>query len=124
MTLVRIDANSAVPPFEQLRAQLVDAIRSGELAPGTGLPTVRQLAADLGLAKNTVARAYQALEADGLVRGEGRNGTVVLDRAATVDPGTATRLAAAARRYLAEVSRLGAHTDDAIAAIHRAVLDG
>ena len=103
---------------------MVDAIRSGELAPGTSLPTVRQLAADLGLAKNTVARAYQALETDGLVRGEGRNGTVVIGRAATVDPGTAARLAAAARRYLAEVSQLGAHPDDAIVAIHRAVLDG
>jgi DNA-binding transcriptional regulator YhcF (GntR family) len=123
VTLVRFDPASAVPPFEQLRSQLVSAIRAGELAPGVSLPTVRQLAADLGLAKNTVAKAYQALEAEGLVRGEGRNGTVVLGGTTAVDPGAATRLADAARRYLAEVRRLGASPDDAVAAVHRAALE-
>ena len=119
MTLLRLDQRSPVPAFEQLRLQLTDAIRTGELPAGTSLPTVRQLAADLDLAKNTVARAYQALEADGLVRGEGRNGTVVLgDR--SVDLVSAKRLAAATRRYLAELAAIGADADDAIAAIRRA----
>ena len=49
----------------------------GDLAPGTRLPTVRQLAADLGLAANTVARAYRELEADGVIATYGRKGTFV-----------------------------------------------
>jgi DNA-binding transcriptional regulator YhcF (GntR family) len=119
MSLLQVDPHSAVPVFEQLRVQLTDAIRTGELPAGTSLPTVRQLAADLDIAKNTVARAYQALETDGLVRGEGRHGTVVLgDR--SVDSDSAQRLAAVTRRYLAELAAIGADADDAIAAIRRA----
>lgn len=121
MTIVRVDPSSPVPPYEQLRQQLTSAIRTGELRSGTSLPTVRQLAADLGIAKNTVARAYQALEAQGLVRGEGRNGTVVTAGAALIDATASSKLADAARRYVAEVRRLGGGPQDAIAAIHRAV---
>ena len=74
---LEIDAASAVPPFEQLRAQLAERIRGGVIAPGERLPTVRGLADDLGLAVNTVARTYRELEAEGLVETRGRNGTVV-----------------------------------------------
>lgn len=73
-----IDPRSNVPPYEQLRSQLVVQITRGELAPGTQLPTVRRLASDLGLAANTVARTYRELEGAGFVRTAGRNGTVVL----------------------------------------------
>ena len=65
MSLLRIDPASAIPPYEQLRTQVVAMTVTGELEPGQKLPTVRQLAADLGLAPNTVARAYRELEADG-----------------------------------------------------------
>lgn len=78
MTL-RIDASSAVPPFEQLRQQIAGQVSRGELAPGAQLPTVRRLAADLGLAPNTVARSYKELEAVGVVRTAGRRGTVVAE---------------------------------------------
>ena len=54
--LIRVDAASAVPPYEQVRAQIAALVRSGDLAVGTRLPTVRRLAEDLGLAANTVAR--------------------------------------------------------------------
>ena len=54
--MLRIDPKSATPPFEQLRLQFIEQVRSGELAAGAKLPTVRRLAADLGLAPNTVAR--------------------------------------------------------------------
>jgi DNA-binding transcriptional regulator YhcF (GntR family) len=80
-----VDASSAVPPFEQLRQQLVVQIESGELPPGTQLPTVRRLAADLGLAPNTVARTYRELEQAGLVRTAGRRGTVVAEPTLDVD---------------------------------------
>lgn len=72
-----VDTASPVPPFEQLRQQFVAQIENGELPTGTQLPTVRRLAADLGLAPNTVARTYRELEHAGLVRTGGRRGTVV-----------------------------------------------
>ena len=67
---------------EQVRAQ----VESGELAPGTKLPTVRRLADELGIATNTVARAYRELEGLGVIETRGRAGSVVtgtgVDRAA------------------------------------------
>lgn len=78
--LLRIDLTSDEPPYEQLRRQIAEAAAAGLLAPGHRLPTVRQLAADLGLAANTVARAYKELEADGVVETHGRGGTLVATR--------------------------------------------
>lgn len=75
--MIVIDPASAVPPFEQLRRQLIDDVSSGALSPGTRLPTVRRLAEDLGLAPGTVARAYRELEAAGIIETRGRNGTFV-----------------------------------------------
>jgi DNA-binding transcriptional regulator YhcF (GntR family) len=75
--MIAVDPRSAVPPFEQLRAQVVDAVASGELAAGQRLPTVRRLAEDLGIAPGTVARAYRELEASRIIETRGRNGTFV-----------------------------------------------
>lgn len=80
-----MDAGSAVAPYEQVREQIEGLIRRGELAQGTRLPTVRQLAGELGLAVNTVARTYKELEADRLVETRGRNGTFVLASRSQVD---------------------------------------
>ena len=79
MTLpsLRVDPEGAVAPFEQIRTQLALAIESGALAEGDRLPTVRGLAGDLGVAVNTVARAYRELESEGLVVTASRAGTVV-----------------------------------------------
>lgn len=65
--MIVIDSHSPVPPFEQLRAQLARQIQDHTLAVGTRLPTIRRLAADLGLAANTVGRAYRELEEAGLI---------------------------------------------------------
>ena len=72
-----IDHASAEAPFEQLRRQIRDAALTGDLAAGSKLPTVRALAAELGLAANTVARAYRELESDGVIETRGRNGSFV-----------------------------------------------
>ena len=79
MSLPRLTvaADSATAPFEQIREQVAGLIESGALAEGERLPTVRGLAADLGVAVNTVARAYRELEAGGLVVTASRAGTVV-----------------------------------------------
>lgn len=95
-----IDAASAQPPFQQLQSAIIDAVSSGELVPGTKLPTVRGLAAQLGLATNTVASAYRALEASGIVEGRGRAGTFVKLDADGDDP-----IAAEARRIALETAR-------------------
>ena len=63
---VRIDHRASGPLFDQLRTQIIDGVRDGRLPPGTRLPTVRELAGELGLAVNTVARAYRELESAGL----------------------------------------------------------
>lgn len=119
MITVAIDAASPVPPFEQLRQQLERHIRNGTLRAGEQLPTVRQLARDLGLAKNTVARSYQALERDGLVVGDRRRGTIVLERAQQVSEYD-DAVASAARRYLSALEELGVPIDDAIEAVRTA----
>jgi DNA-binding transcriptional regulator YhcF (GntR family) len=75
--MLTINTSSATPPYEQLRVQFMEQVRSGELAAGTRLPTVRRLAEDLGLAPNTVARAYRELESDGFIETRGRNGSFV-----------------------------------------------
>lgn len=72
-----INSTSPMPPFEQLRTQMLDAIATGELVPGARLPTVRRLAEDLGIAAGTVARAYRELESSGVIETRGRNGTFV-----------------------------------------------
>jgi DNA-binding transcriptional regulator YhcF (GntR family) len=58
---ITLDPSSPEPLSEQLAAAIAERIRRGSLAPGARLPTVRALAEDLGLAANTVAKAYRAL---------------------------------------------------------------
>lgn len=96
--MISLDENDARPPFEQIREQLTDQIRSGELGAGHRLPSVRQLAGDLRIAPGTVARAYSELEADGLLEST-RAGTRVKAVAAIAE---ADRQAA--RDYIAAVN--------------------
>jgi DNA-binding transcriptional regulator YhcF (GntR family) len=100
--IIEVDPAEAAAPYEQVRRQIAGLIRSGELARGNRLPTVRQLAGDLGLAVNTVARAYKELEAEGMVATRGRHGTfVIAARSRVTDEETraaAVLLARAAQR--------------------------
>lgn len=65
------------PPYLQVVAQIQAAIERGDLTAESVLPTVRQLAGDLGIAPNTVARAYGELQSEGWLVGDGRRGTRV-----------------------------------------------
>jgi DNA-binding transcriptional regulator YhcF (GntR family) len=114
---MRIDPASSVPPFEQVRGQLAAQIADGTLVAGTRLPTVRRLADELGLAINTVARAYRELEAAGLVETRGRAGTVV----SAAGDRSEQRLQAAAQAYAAVAHGLGVVPDHALA-VARAAL--
>jgi DNA-binding transcriptional regulator YhcF (GntR family) len=89
--------------------QVIDSVRSGRLAPGARLPTVRALAGQLGLAVNTVARAYRELETAGIVETRGRSGTFV----ARTDP-TDAAMAAAARACADAARALGVNRSDAL----------
>jgi DNA-binding transcriptional MocR family regulator len=75
---ILVDLSSPTPPYEQIRLQISALISAGGLTAGTRLPAVRRLAADLGLAAGTVARAYRELEQGGLIETRRRNGTVVV----------------------------------------------
>ncbi|MEW2457999.1 PLP-dependent aminotransferase family protein [Streptomyces albus] len=85
-------------PRAALIAALRDAIRGGRLAPGTRLPSSRSLAADLGLARNTVAGAYSELVAEGWLSARHGSGTRVAQRTEPVPPRPA-RLPARGRAY-------------------------
>jgi len=92
---IHIDDSGA--PYEQVRAQISEQARSGVLPVGYRLPTVRGLAETLGLAANTVAKAYRALEADGVVTTEGRRGTTVSGASADARTAAAAYVATARR---------------------------
>ncbi|GAA3729331.1 GntR family transcriptional regulator [Salinactinospora qingdaonensis] len=116
---IRIDAESKVPPYEQIRAAVAHAAASGELPVGYRLPTVRALAKQLSVAVNTAARAYRELEQGGVVETRGRSGTFV---AAGGDSQRAEALAAA-RNYAEVIARLGLDRTEALeivtAVLHR-----
>lgn len=99
---LQVDAASRTPIFEQLRVAIIEAVRDGRLSAGTRLPTVRELAGELGLAVNTVARTYRELETAGIVETHGRQGSFVARR----DP-TDSAMAAAAHAYAESVRALG-----------------
>ena len=115
---VSIDLGSNTPPFEQIRAQIAALVHAGSLTEGDRLPTVRALAADLGVAAGTVARAYSELETDGLVVGRRRFGTIVTQ--AGRDPAQA-RLQAAANRLVAAALVDGLTRENVLAAVHTAL---
>lgn len=91
---IAVDVFDPTPPYEQIRRQIVALVSSGALAPGDRLPTVRQLANDLGLAAGTVARAYRELEAAGWLHTRRGAGTRVgsAPPRPTVDPAALRQL--------------------------------
>ncbi len=113
--IVSVDPASPVPVFEQLRAQIQRLIVSGALPPGSTLPPIRQLATDLGLARGTVNKVYDALAREGLVETAGRNGTVVLTP--TGSSATTNDLADAAGALALVVRQLGMSDGAAHAAL-------
>ncbi|QFQ99648.1 GntR family transcriptional regulator [Streptomyces phaeolivaceus] len=116
---VRVDTTSQVPPYEQIRAQLAALIVTGRLGEGERLPTVRQLATDLGLSPGTVARAYRALEATALIRTRRGAGTRVAAPPARPPSPDTHQLTTLARDFTSSARALGAAPE----AILTAVLD-
>lgn len=117
--VISLDPVSSVPPYEQVRSQFARKITDRELAVGTRLPTVRALAAELGIAVNTVARAYRELEEAGLIETRGRAGTVV----SAAGERSRERVLRAARGYASTAREQGLTADEALEIVRAALAD-
>lgn len=115
-----LDPDSDAPLIEQLRAQVVEAVKQGVVSPGTKLPTVRALADELGTATGTIARAYRDLEADGVIETRGRAGTFI----ALHGDAAHRKVQEAAAEFAALARRLGVPIDDALRAVDTALRIG
>ena len=78
---ITVDIDNPLPQFEQLIEQVKAAVTAGVLKPGDSLPSIRQLANDLGLNSKTVAKAYQLLTRDSIIETKGYRGTYVHPKA-------------------------------------------
>jgi GntR family transcriptional regulator len=74
---IELDLQSEVPIYTQLVEQLIEGMANGNLKPGDPLPSVRSLAADLGINLHTVNKAYQVLKQDGFLQVHRKQGVVV-----------------------------------------------
>lgn len=111
---VELDFRSHVPIYVQIVERIKHLVATEALKPGDQLPTVRQLAADLRVNFNTIARAYRLLDEAGVISTQQGRGTYVLE---PLPPERAKRLRRAAldalvRSFLAEVDRLGFEPDE------------
>lgn len=120
-----VDPNHPLPIYAQLDRAIRAAIATGKFAPGEQLPTVRQLAVDLRLNANTVARVYLDLERAGIVEARRGIGTFVASEPPAVGPkpGRAGELRALVRRALDEAAAKGFSADDVLTQV-TAVVNG
>ena len=81
MRYLTIDTQSAVPVYLQIMEQVRERVTEGDLPPGSPIPSVRQMATDLGINPNTVAKAYMLLEREGIILTVRRRGTFVSEMA-------------------------------------------
>jgi DNA-binding transcriptional regulator YhcF (GntR family) len=116
--IIRIDAHSHAPPYEQIRSQLATMCASGLLPIETRLPSIRQLAADLGLASGTVARAYRELEQEDIIETRGRHGTFVTKSSKRSTDSRA--IEEAARSFVVQATQLGVDPQRALESVRRA----
>lgn len=116
--ILRLEPDSHVPPYEQIRSQIATMAASGVLPAGSRLPAIRQLATDLGLAGGTVARAYRELEQEGIIVTRGRHGTFVEKSRRSEEVGR--ELEAAARAFVVRATQLGADSVRAVESVRLA----
>lgn len=124
--IIRVDAELPMPVYEQIRQQVTRMAVSGTMPEGTRMPTIRQLANDLALAKGTVAKAYSLLETSGIVESRGHRGTFIAttaQEAQAADEVVATDLANAADAFIIAARQLGVSPSDATTAIRSRWID-
>lgn len=111
-----LNLDGPITSSDELRTQVIAQIESGDLVAGERLASVRKLAEQLGLAPNTVAKAYRELEAAGWVLTAGRKGTIVATRS---DDGAENRALELAADYVSQMRGLGFDVDAMVAFVHR-----
>ncbi len=116
---VTLDMLAATPPYEQVRSQIAGHIRTGSIRAGEKLPVVRVLAADLGVATNTIARAYRELEAGGLVTTRRRVGTIVQAVSSPASEG----LRLQARTFVRDARSAGLADEEVVDLVRGALID-
>ena len=117
-----VDPDLDTAPFQQIVDQLRAFIERGQLRAGDPLPTVRQLAGDLGVAPNTVVRAYAELQDEGLLTSDGRRGTHVASDAPARDKRARERtLQEAVASFLKTLAHRGYSHDEVATALQRFV---
>ncbi|MBV8636489.1 MAG: GntR family transcriptional regulator [Candidatus Eremiobacteraeota bacterium] len=114
--LIEVDSNLETAPYLQIFEQIRAAIERGQFPPDAVLPTVRQLAGDLGVAPNTVARAYADLQQAGWLVSEGRRGTRVASKTPAADRRARLHALTEAVSHFIETLRHRGYTKEEIAA--------
>lgn len=111
---VQINFRSRVPIYLQIVEQVKHQVASGELKTGDQLPTVRQLAEELRVNFNTVARAYRLLDEAGIISTQHGRGTYIWEKPSeeTARQMRSQALQNLVRRYLAEADRLGSSPEE------------
>lgn len=111
---IRLDFKADAPIYEQIVEQVRQRIAGGALQPGDQLPTVRQLAAELRVNFNTIARAYRMLDEAGLISTQQGRGTYILEPGSGHNAAALREdiLAGHARRYIREAAQLGFSLDE------------
>jgi GntR family transcriptional regulator len=117
-----VDPRSGVPLYTQLIEQVKRSIAVGALAPGERLPTVKQLAVDLTINANTVARAYRDLERDGVIETSPGRGSFVRDGDLVQMRKTVTDVAAVAlEAAIRDARSIGVERNTLEALVHRLI---
>ena len=119
MALLSIDSRDATPIYAQLERALRASIATGKLQPGSQLPTVRQLAVELRINANTVARVYAELERAGVIETRRGVGSFISATPAQAHPPREheRRLRVFVTRVLADADAAGFTIDDLMAAL-------
>ena len=115
--IFRLDSSTGVPFYRQIIDQVLLAVADGRLKPGTQLPTVRQLAVDLSVNLNTVAKAYREMEIRGLVQTQQGTGTFVAARSGAKSREKRKALQDLLDRLLANAEALGVPMEDVVEAL-------
>jgi GntR family transcriptional regulator len=125
MTHVSVDTRSETPVYAQIMDQLRALVREGTLRPQAPLPPVRQLAADLEVNPNTIAKAYTLREREGVVRTAPRRGTFVADGGVNLAVrATDRRPDEAIDRVIEQAAHLSLGPQDILAAMERRLAHG
>ncbi|MFH1765888.1 MAG: GntR family transcriptional regulator [Gemmatimonadota bacterium] len=122
MLTITIDRGLDEPVYRQVAHQVRQLIAAGALSPGMTLPSVRELAGDLGVNLNTIARAYRLLEGEGFLVIRGRSGVTVAAPADEVEQTVHAELLEQLRADLARLRQTGVTRDELLAVVRNEVL--